>query len=168
MQAEIKGHYLILVYAEYANLKSPSGTAQRQALEQFATNIITGSANINLSTRMLTGKRSSRGPDPRGAKTRRVTSTPFVMNVLREADGTDVAVGTARQEPGRASDNDMNATLMSPEQHQSGIHVVGGRAVGRGSGTRRTGCLAEAGAGLSEGADGSGGAGRAASSTGGG
>ncbi|HEX5300842.1 MAG TPA: hypothetical protein VFW50_28015 [Streptosporangiaceae bacterium] len=56
VQAEIKGHYLILVYAEYANLKSPSGTAQRQALEQFATNVITGSANINLSTRMLTGK----------------------------------------------------------------------------------------------------------------
>ena len=56
VQAEIKGHYLILVYAEYASLKSPSGTAQRQALEQFATNIITGSANINLSTRMLTGK----------------------------------------------------------------------------------------------------------------
>ena len=56
VQAEIKGHYLILVYAEYANLKSPSGAAQRQALEQFATNVITGSANINLSTRMLTGK----------------------------------------------------------------------------------------------------------------
>ena len=56
VQAEIKGHYLILVYAEYANLKSPSGTAQRQALEQFATNLVTGSANINLSTRMLTGK----------------------------------------------------------------------------------------------------------------
>jgi len=56
VQAEIKGHYLILMYAEYANLKSPSGTAQRQALEQFATNIVTGSANINLSTRMLTGK----------------------------------------------------------------------------------------------------------------
>jgi hypothetical protein len=56
VQAEIKGHYLILMYAEYANLKSPSGTAQRQALEQFAADIVTGSANINLSTRMLTGK----------------------------------------------------------------------------------------------------------------
>jgi hypothetical protein len=56
VQAEIKGHYLILVYAEYANLKSPSGTAQRQALERFAADIVTGSANINLSTRMLTGK----------------------------------------------------------------------------------------------------------------
>jgi hypothetical protein len=56
VQAEIKGHYLILMYAEFANLKSPSGTAQRQALEQFAANLVTGSANINLSNRMLTGK----------------------------------------------------------------------------------------------------------------
>jgi hypothetical protein len=56
VQAEIKGHYLILMWAEYANLKSPSGTAQRQALEKFAATLVTGSANINLSTRMLTGK----------------------------------------------------------------------------------------------------------------
>jgi hypothetical protein len=56
VQAEIKGHYLILMYAEYANLKSPSGTAQRQALEQFTSNLFIGTANINLSTRMLTGK----------------------------------------------------------------------------------------------------------------
>jgi hypothetical protein len=56
VQAEIKGHYLILMWAEYANLKAPSGTAQRQALEKFAATLVTGSANINLSTRMLTGK----------------------------------------------------------------------------------------------------------------
>jgi len=56
VQAEIKGHYLILMWAEYANLKPPSGTAQRQALEKFAATLVTGSANINLSTRMLTGK----------------------------------------------------------------------------------------------------------------
>jgi len=56
VQAEIKGHYLILMYAEFSNLKSPSGPAQRQALEQFAGNLLTGSANIDLSTRMLTGK----------------------------------------------------------------------------------------------------------------
>jgi len=56
VQAEIKGHYLILMWAEFANLKSPSGPAQRQALEQFAATLVTGSANINLSTRMLTGK----------------------------------------------------------------------------------------------------------------
>ncbi len=56
VQAEVKGHYLILMWAEFTNLKSPSGTAQRQALEQFAANLVVGSANINLSTRMLTGK----------------------------------------------------------------------------------------------------------------
>jgi hypothetical protein len=56
VQAEIKGHYLILMWAEYSNLKSPSGQVQRQALEQFAANLVTGSANIDLSTRMLTGK----------------------------------------------------------------------------------------------------------------
>ena len=55
VQAEIKGHYLILMWAEYANLKSPSGQAQRQALEQFAANLVTGSANIDLSTRMAPG-----------------------------------------------------------------------------------------------------------------
>jgi hypothetical protein len=56
VQAVIKGHYLILTWTEFTSLKSPSGSAQRQALEQFAENLVTGSANINLSTRMLTGR----------------------------------------------------------------------------------------------------------------
>ncbi|HTX28610.1 MAG TPA: hypothetical protein VME19_16500 [Streptosporangiaceae bacterium] len=56
VQAEIKGHYLILMWAEFTDLKKPSTSAQRQMLEQFASNLVTGSANINLSTRMLTGK----------------------------------------------------------------------------------------------------------------
>jgi hypothetical protein len=56
VQAEIKGHYLILIYAEFTNLKSPSTSAQRQQLENFAANLVTGSANIDLSTRMLSGK----------------------------------------------------------------------------------------------------------------
>jgi hypothetical protein len=56
VQAEIKGHYLILMWAEFTSLKSPSTSAQRQQLEQFVTNLLTGSANIDLSTRMLTGK----------------------------------------------------------------------------------------------------------------
>jgi hypothetical protein len=56
VQAEIKGHYLILIWAEFANLKSPSTEAQKQQLEQFATALVAGSANIDLSTRMLTGK----------------------------------------------------------------------------------------------------------------
>ena len=56
VQAEIKGHYLILMWAEFTSLKSPSTAAQRSQLEQFAATLVTGSANINLSTRMLTGK----------------------------------------------------------------------------------------------------------------
>jgi hypothetical protein len=56
VQAEVKGHYLILIWAEFTDLKSPSTSAQKQELEQFATNLVLGSANINLSTRMLTGK----------------------------------------------------------------------------------------------------------------
>jgi hypothetical protein len=56
VQAEVKGHYLILMWAEFTNLKTPSTAAQRQQLEQFASNLVIGSANINLSTRMLTGK----------------------------------------------------------------------------------------------------------------
>ena len=56
VQAEIKGHYLILMWAEFTSLKSPSTTAQRQQLEQFAASLVSGSANINLSTRMLGGK----------------------------------------------------------------------------------------------------------------
>ena len=42
VQAKIKGHYLILMWAEFTSLKSPSGSAQRQALEQFAANLVTG------------------------------------------------------------------------------------------------------------------------------
>ncbi len=52
-EAEVKGHYLILMWTEFTNLKSPSTSAQRQQLEQFASNMIVGSANIDLSARML-------------------------------------------------------------------------------------------------------------------
>jgi hypothetical protein len=54
--AEIKGHYLILMWVEFTDLKSPSTLAQKQQLEAFANNLVTGSANINLSSRMLYGK----------------------------------------------------------------------------------------------------------------
>src|SRR5579859_5809464 len=59
VQAEIKGHYLILMWAEFTSLKSLSTAAQRQQLEQFAAALVSGSANISLSTRMLTGKPGS-------------------------------------------------------------------------------------------------------------
>jgi hypothetical protein len=53
VQASIKGHYLILTWAEFTSLKPPSTSAQRQQLEQFTSNMVFGSANVDLSTRMV-------------------------------------------------------------------------------------------------------------------
>jgi hypothetical protein len=55
VQAEYKGHYLILIFAEFANLRSPSTAAQRNQLEVFSSDLISGSANIALSNRMVNG-----------------------------------------------------------------------------------------------------------------
>jgi hypothetical protein len=64
VQAEYKGHYLILIWAEFANLKAPSTQTQRNQLEQFASDLISGSANIALSNRMVNGKPEATGrPD---------------------------------------------------------------------------------------------------------
>jgi hypothetical protein len=54
--AEVKGHYLILMYAEFTNLKPPTAQAARQRLVTFAEGMFSGSANIALSHRLLTGK----------------------------------------------------------------------------------------------------------------
>jgi hypothetical protein len=61
VQAEYKGHYLILIWAEFANLKAPSTQTQRSQLEQFASDLISGSANIALSNRMVNGKPEATG-----------------------------------------------------------------------------------------------------------
>jgi hypothetical protein len=55
-EAEVKGHYLIMTWVEFASLDAPSTTAERQKLEKFSSDLISGSANIALSTRMVTGK----------------------------------------------------------------------------------------------------------------
>jgi hypothetical protein len=55
VQAEYKGHYLILIWAEFTNLKGPTTADQRSQLEQFASGLISGSANIALSNRMVSG-----------------------------------------------------------------------------------------------------------------
>ena len=55
VQAEYKGHYLILIWAEFTNLKAPTTADQRSQLEQFASGLISGSANIALSNRMVSG-----------------------------------------------------------------------------------------------------------------
>jgi len=53
--AEVKGHYLILIWTEFANLHSPSGKSQRNELESFSTRLVAGTANISQSNRMVTG-----------------------------------------------------------------------------------------------------------------
>ena len=55
VQAEYKGHYLILIWAEFTNLEAPTTADQRSQLEQFASGLISGSANIALSNRMVSG-----------------------------------------------------------------------------------------------------------------
>jgi len=53
--AYVKGHYLILTWTEFANLRSPSGKGKRQELEEFSTGLVAGTANVSLTNRMVTG-----------------------------------------------------------------------------------------------------------------
>jgi hypothetical protein len=54
--AEVKGHYLVLVWAEFANLRAPKSAAQRRELEAFISALIQKSANVSLAVRMVTGR----------------------------------------------------------------------------------------------------------------
>jgi hypothetical protein len=55
-EAEFKGHYLILIWAEFASLHAPKTTAKKNELEQFCTRLFGGTANVSLSARLVTGK----------------------------------------------------------------------------------------------------------------
>jgi hypothetical protein len=55
VEAEYKGHYLILTWSEFVNGTTPSTTAQDKQLEQFSNDLVAGTANIDLSQRMVTG-----------------------------------------------------------------------------------------------------------------
>jgi hypothetical protein len=55
VQAEFKGHYLILTWAEYVDGTAPSKAAQEQQLEQWEADLVAGTANISLSQRMVSG-----------------------------------------------------------------------------------------------------------------
>jgi hypothetical protein len=54
--AEVKGHYLVLVWAEFANLHAPKSAAQRRELEAFVSVLIQKTANVSLASRMITGR----------------------------------------------------------------------------------------------------------------
>jgi hypothetical protein len=55
-EAEVKGHYLILVWAEFTDRRTPKTTAQRQQLENFISVVIRQSANVSLTSRLVTGR----------------------------------------------------------------------------------------------------------------
>jgi hypothetical protein len=55
VEAEYKGHYLIMIWAEFTSTNAPASTAQDQQLQQFDADLIAGTANISLSQRMLNG-----------------------------------------------------------------------------------------------------------------
>jgi hypothetical protein len=57
---EVKGHYLILIWTEFANLHGPSGKKQRKQLTRFSADLFAGTANVSLTSRMVTGKPVSR------------------------------------------------------------------------------------------------------------
>jgi hypothetical protein len=59
--AGIKGHYLVLVYAEFIDLQAPKNSAQRQRLDTFISQLIVGTVNISLSYREANGKPSHAG-----------------------------------------------------------------------------------------------------------
>src|SRR5215469_5757990 len=56
VEAEFKGHYLILIWTEFANLKAPSGKSQRKQLEAFSADLIAGTVNVSLTKRMVNGR----------------------------------------------------------------------------------------------------------------
>jgi len=58
-EAEVKGHYLILIWTEFANLHAPSGKTQRKELTAFSADLFAGTANVSLTSRMVTGKPST-------------------------------------------------------------------------------------------------------------
>ena len=61
VEAEFKGHYLILTWSEFVNGTTPSTTAEDNELEQFSSDLVAGTVNISLSQRMVTGAAPSPG-----------------------------------------------------------------------------------------------------------
>ena len=59
VEAQYKGHYLILTWSEFVNGTTPSTTAQDNQLEAFNSDLVAGTANIDLSERMVQGDTAS-------------------------------------------------------------------------------------------------------------
>ena len=55
-EAIVKGHYLVLVWAETTNLSPPKGQAGRTRLTAFMNLLVKHTVNVSLSNRMVDGK----------------------------------------------------------------------------------------------------------------
>jgi hypothetical protein len=55
-EAIVKGHYLVLVWAENTNLNAPNGKAGRARLTAFMNLLVKNTVNVSLSNRMVDGK----------------------------------------------------------------------------------------------------------------
>jgi hypothetical protein len=53
--AEVKGHYLVLVWAEFADLHAPRTALQRSELQNFISLLMQKTVNVSLATRQVTG-----------------------------------------------------------------------------------------------------------------
>jgi hypothetical protein len=54
-EAETKGHYLILIWAQFTSRHKPKTPAQRKQLEAFMSDLFQQTANVTLSSRMVDG-----------------------------------------------------------------------------------------------------------------
>src|SRR5215472_5330351 len=55
-EAEVKGHYLILTWVEFTTLRAPRTAHQKAQLKTFSANLINRTANVSLTSRMVTGE----------------------------------------------------------------------------------------------------------------
>jgi hypothetical protein len=61
VEAEYKGHYLILTWSEFVDGTNPTTTAEQNQLKQFSNDVVAETANIDLSQRMVTGAAATPG-----------------------------------------------------------------------------------------------------------
>jgi hypothetical protein len=54
-EAEVKGHYLILTWVEFTSLRAPNTSAEKSQLKTFSADLINQTANVSLTSRMVTG-----------------------------------------------------------------------------------------------------------------
>jgi len=55
-EALVKGHYLVLIWAEATNLTAPRTSAAREHISAVMSLLITRTVNVSLSTRMVNGR----------------------------------------------------------------------------------------------------------------